>query len=533
MLCLANQSVLAAEQTAPSQQVEGVETEIEAKVAAKAEPLPTFNIFEFKVLGNSVLQKNKIEESVYGFMGEEKTIDDVEKARAALEKTYHQEGYLTVSINIPQQDVDEGIVKLQVVEGKVERLRVKDSNYHSLGVIKERVSEFSEGKVPHFPTVQKQLATVNRSQNRQVAPILRPGKSPGKLEVDLKVQDKLPLHGSLELNDRYAPNTTETRLNGSIRYENLWQKDHSLGLSFQVSPENTDEVKVFSGTYVVPMLSGDYFAAYGVISRSQTSVVGDINVLGDGDIIGARYIHPLPRLEHYYHTFTAGIDYKDFNETVSLSSDIGFETPIAYTMFSLGYDGTYNAKTFQTKANLGVNFSVRGFGNSEEEFALKRAFAQPNFAALRGEVKHLQSLPKNWKLQARVSGQVASGPLISPEQFAVGGADSVRGYPESNSLGDDGAFASLELRTPSLHQFIQDYIKDLYAYTFVDGGYVQVQDAQPGQIESFNLLSTGLGVNIKANKNLFAVLDYAHVLQDAGTIKDGDDRVHFKLGFEW
>ncbi len=196
----------------------------EVKPEQKAEKAPTFNVFEFKVDGNTVLPNGKIEEAVYPFMGEAKTIDDVEKARSALEKTYQDNGYLTVSVSIPQQEVDAGIVRLLVTEGSVETLRIKDSQYTSLAEIKSRVAEFQEGKVPHFPTAQQQLGTVNKGQNRQVTPVLRPGKSPGKVEVDLKVQDKLPLHGSLELNDRYSPNTTETRLNGSVRYENLWQK---------------------------------------------------------------------------------------------------------------------------------------------------------------------------------------------------------------------------------------------------------------------------------------------------------------------
>lgn len=538
MLCLADSALAADEQSLPNQQTDNTDATTKNEPARPSkktaeEKNPSFDIFEYEVIGNTVLAKEKIEESVYDFMGEGKTIDDVEKARAALEKTYQDAGYLTVSINIPQQEVNKGVVKLEVLEGKVERLRVKDAHYYSLGVIKERVSEFAEGKVPNFTAAQQQLATVNRGSNRQVSPILRPGKSPGKVEVDLKVQDQLPLHGSLELNDKYSGNTTQTRLNGSVRYENLWQLDHSISLSFQVSPENTSEVKVFSGTYLIPTVSGDYFATYGVISRSSISAVGDVNVIGNGNIVGARYIHPLPLLDHYYHTFTAGADYKDFKESVILLGADGFKTPISYSMFNLGYDGTYQGESSQTQANVGLNFAVRGLGNNEQEFADKRYLAQANFAALHTDIKHLQKLPKDWSLQARLSGQVASGPLISAEQFMVGGADSVRGYSESNSSGDNGISASLELRTPSFQKYLKDYIKDAYAYTFVDGGYVKTYSALPSQIASSDLLSTGVGIKLKAVKGVFTTLDYARALHDAGSVKDGDERLHFKVGFEW
>ena len=505
----------------------------QVKANIKREEKPTFDIMEYEVIGNTVLVKEKIEEAVYDYMGEAKTIDDVEKARAALEKTYQDAGFLTVSINIPQQEVDKGIVKLEVLEGRVERLRVKDAHYYSLGVIKERVPEFAEGKVPNFTTAAQQLATVNRGSNRQVSPILRPGKSPGKVEIDLKVQDQLPLHGSLELNDKYSANTTETRLNGSVRYENLWQRDHSISLSFQVSPQNTSEVKVLSGTYLIPTLAGDYFAAYGVISRSNIAAVGNVNVIGNGNIIGLRYIHPLPQSEGYYHTMTLGADYKDFKESVILLGADGFKTPIAYSAFSATYDGTYQAEQFQTQASAGIGFGVRGLGNKESEFANKRFLAKPNFAALHTDIKHLQKLPYGWMLQAQISGQLTDAPLISAEQFSAGGADSVRGYYESNSLGDSGYWASVELRTPSLSKYIKQSVKELYAYSFVDWGYVKTYDVLPGQIASSNLLSTGLGIKLKAAKGLYADLDYAHVLQTAGQVKNGDERIHFKLGYEW
>lgn len=506
-------------------------------VKKEEEKDPSFNVFEFNVDGNTVLPKGKIEEAVYPFLGESKTIDDVEKARLALEKTYQEAGYLTVSVSIPQQEVNHGLVVLQVTEGRVERLRVKDSKYSSLSEIKSRVPEFEEGKVPNFSLAQQQLSTVNRGQNRQVTPILRPGKSPGKVEVDLKVQDQFPLHGSLELNDKYSANTTETRLNGSVRYENLWQKDHSIGISFQVSPQDLNETKVVSGTYLIPRINGDYFAAYGVISKSDISAVGDVNVIGNGYIAGARYIHPLPALENYYHSATFGADYKDFKESVRLLGSDGFNTPISYSAFTLGYDGTHQGATSQTQLNIGLNFALRGL-NNQQEFGNKRYLADANYGYIKADIKHTQTLPYDWSFQARLSSQLASGPLISAEQFTIGGVDSVRGYLESAALGDNGLSGSLELRTSPFKKYIKDnkysdFVKELYAYSFLDAGRVSIYDPLPSQVKSSELFSTGLGIKFKSTKGIFSNLDYAHVLRDAGEVKSGDDRLHFKVGYEW
>src|SRR5487761_369324 len=77
----------------------------------------TFNVYEFLVLGSHVLGQMKVEATVYPFLGPGKTIKDVEQARAALIAAYRKAGYGTVLVDIPEQAVDQGVVRLKVTEG--------------------------------------------------------------------------------------------------------------------------------------------------------------------------------------------------------------------------------------------------------------------------------------------------------------------------------------------------------------------------------------------------------------------------------
>ena len=67
----------------------------------------------------------------------------------------------------------------------------------------------------------------------------QPGDEPGTVDFDLNVEDKLPLHGCLELNNRNSPNTTALRVNGALSYANLFQMGQTLGADFQIARENT------------------------------------------------------------------------------------------------------------------------------------------------------------------------------------------------------------------------------------------------------------------------------------------------------
>ncbi|MBW8328610.1 MAG: ShlB/FhaC/HecB family hemolysin secretion/activation protein [Thiobacillus sp.] len=493
----------------------------------------TFDVFEYRVEGTTLLPVTLVEQAVYPHLGEKKTLSDVEQAREALEKAYHGAGYLTVLVSIPQQKVDEGVVKLAVTEAPVDRLRVIESRYFSLGEIRAGVPELAEGTVPNFSQMQKELAALNRSGDRRITPVLRPGKTPGTVEVDLKVQDRLPLHGSVEVNDRYSQDTTRTRLSASLRWDNLWQKQHGLGITVQTAPENTDESKVFSASYTWPLASGNYLALYGVRSESDVAAVGTLNVLGNGNILGARYIVPLrSRSEGFFHTATLGVDYKDFDQSVALIGGGDFNTPITYLPFTLGWDGTWLGEGRSTKVGVAFNFHLRGLVADEQEFADKRYKGRANYAYLRGTFSHEETWLAGWGLAARGSLQVAGQPLISNEQFAIGGVDTVRGYLESAALGDNGAVLGIEGRTPNIARQLADSLDDLHLLIFVDGGYVHVRQPITAD-DRFTLAGAGVGMRLKGWRGVSAGIDWAVALKDQGDTERGDSRGHFRLGYEW
>ncbi|WP_288251962.1 ShlB/FhaC/HecB family hemolysin secretion/activation protein [uncultured Hydrogenophaga sp.] len=494
-----------------------------------------FDVLEFRVEGATLLPAQTIERAVYAHMGEQKTLADVEQAREALEKAYHGAGYLTVLVSIPQQRVDEGVVRLQVTEAPVDRLRITESRFFSPEDIKAAAPSLAEGEVPNFQDMQGELTALNRSPDRRITPVLRPGKTPGTVEVDLKVQDRFPFHGSVELNDRYSPDTSRTRASASLRWDNLWGRQHSIGLTVQTAPEEPDESQVFSLNYTWPLSGGGFLALYGIRSDSDVSAVGTLNVLGRGTILGARYIRPLPGGDSFFHSASFGIDHKDFDQSVNLIGSGGFNTPIAYTPFTIGWDGTWLAEQRTTRAGVSFNFHTSGLGASEQEFADKRFKGKPSYVYLRGNASQERGFENGWGLNWRGSWQLSGGPLISNEQFAIGGADTVRGYLESAALGEEGYALSLEALTPSLHSrmgSVAEAFNELRALAFVDAGHVRVIDPIT-ETSKYGLSSVGLGLRAKGNNGLQAALWWAYPLKALGNTARGDHRLHFSLAYEW
>jgi hemolysin activation/secretion protein len=501
---------------------------------------PTFSIMEYQVEGNTVLLVIAVEKAVYPHLGAGKTIADVEQARKGLEQAYQKAGYSTVFVDIPEQDVVGGVVRLHVTEGRVGSLRVTGSRYYSLGRIRAQVPALAPGSVPYLPEVQQQVGAVNRAAaDRQVTPVFRAGRTPGTVDVELKVKDEPPLHASLEFNNRYSVNTTHTRASGQLRYDNLWQREHSLSLQYQTAPEKTDEVRVASATYLFRSDNSDNLTAlYAVRSRSDVAAIGDISVIGSGDIAGVRRIVPLPPGKQYFHSLSLGVDYKNFHESVLQGAD-SVQTPIRYLPFSIGYNASLPGGSVTSQFSTTLNFSLRNladkkvdcFGQEVDQFECKRFNAHSNYLYLKADYQRTQKLPYDMSWVAKVGGQFAGLPLISNEQFGAGGADSVRGYLESERLGDDGVLASLEWRSPSFAGEKTPGLQELLFLIFADAAYLRVNDPLPDQQSRFNLASGGSGLRFTALKNLKGELDWARALKDGAVTKARDDRLHFRLEY--
>jgi hemolysin activation/secretion protein len=501
--------------------------------ASGAVDKPRFDVWEYRVLGNTTLPMTTIEGVLYPMLGSGKTIDDVELTRQALEKAYHDAGYGTVFVDIPEQQTTGGVVRLKVTEGRIARVNISGARYFSAGQILASVPALSSGEVPNLPEVQGQLVALNdATADRRVTPVLKAGSAPGTVDVDLKVADELPLHGSLEVNNRYSADTAKLRLTGALSYDNLFQKQHSLSLLYQTAPENPDNLTAYVASYAfrVPSWDDTTLTAYYVDSNTDVATFGTLGVIGDGQIAGLRATRPLPSSEGLFHNFSIAAEYKDFLENIQLTEDESLETPIDYVNWTLMYAGLYRGEHGNTAFNLGANFGLRGIANETLEFAEKRYFGEASYFYLRGGLQHWRDLPYKLQLFVRFAAQLSAQALVSNEQFAIGGMESVRGYTESALLGDSGVSATIELRSLWPATLLGLEPGSIFVLAFADAGYVSTIDPLPDQTASAEIESIGLGLR-GSWSGLDAVLDWAHALTTEGTTNAGDNRALFSVRY--
>lgn len=548
-------AVTAQKTTAQTAESRGPDGEVAAPASAErqappqpgnqAPPQPEnivgFDILEFAVSGNSLLEAADIQRTLSPYLGFDRTIADIDAARAALEDLYKEKGYVTVVVDVPEQSVADAVLTMQVTEGRVDRLLVTGADYNRPSLIKEAVPSLGEGQVPNLNQVRSELSAVNAVAGRDVTPMFRAGMAPGTVDVDLIVNDEKPWGASLEANDQFNGSTSRSRLIGSVRYDNLFQANHSANFLYQISPQEPDEIQVFSGSYFFPVTGPDFgMVVYGLDSNTDVATVDGITVIGEGFTLGTRGVISLDNSGDFIQSFIVGFDYKDFEDSVTIDdADTGFALPVSYLPFTLQYQSVLAAGSATTQFNLGTTFAFDRVVSDDEEFAQIRNAGEASFIYLYGGVSHNRMLSDSGLLlTAEFDFQLAPAALISNEQFSIGGLQSVRGYRQAEALGDSGVRASIQLTYPlPAGDSIGHILDNWKAFVFADGGYVTSNAQLPGDAKDISLGSVGLGTTFDMfDGAMSGRADIAYQLDtdptNAGEDVDsdfGDFRVHFSI----
>ena len=494
-----------------------------------------FDLWEFEVEGNTVLDAPAIERAVSPFLGPERQMSDIEAARAALESAYQQAGYLTVLVDIPEQRIADGVVRLSVLQGRLGQVWVTGSRYHAQGFIRQALPTATPGAVPNFNALQQELATVNRSDARRVQPVIKPGRLPGTVDLDLQVNDRLPLSASVELNNQHAAGTTPLRASATLRYDNLFQKDEALALTVQTAPERPSESRVLVLNYTWPRANGDAWGLTFTDANSNVETLGGTQALGDGRTLGLRYHHNTS-LGGWSGTVSAGADLKHLQDTIAAGSST-LSTPLRYLPFQLAYNGgwTEGGDSLQLSTQLTVAWQrllqrrVRCAGVAwQDQFDCKTQGASGSFGVFRLDGRWTQAAWAGTQFSTRVLTQIASGPLASAEQLSLGGTDTVRGYLESEVPADHALVGSLEWRAPNLASLIATGWTELRPVGYVDLARGWLAQPGSGQAPYGSLLAAGLGLRLNG-PGLEAGLDLAWPMRATSHTPAHDPRLHVRL----
>ena len=228
-----------------------------------------FTVKGYSIRGNSSLPPGDIADvltNVPAAFGTNVTVDAIRAALGDLQMAYRERGLATVSVSLPQQKLTNGIVNVQVTEGRIASINVVSNRWYSSNNIMRTLPSLHTNMLLNSHVFQSELDTANASRDRQIYPMIEPGEEPGTTDLKLKVIDRFPLHGRIEVNNQATPQTPDIRVNSTIQYDNLWGLDHQIGFQYSfdwerfrnndiysASPLDQPQIANYSGYYRMPL----------------------------------------------------------------------------------------------------------------------------------------------------------------------------------------------------------------------------------------------------------------------------------------
>ena len=330
-----------------------------------------------------------------------------------------------------------------------------------------------------------------------------------------------------------------------MQHANLWNRDHVASLAYQTSPEQPEQVAIYSLSYRIPVYAWagafDLILADSTVNAGTTpTVAGDLNFSGSGRVVGLRYTQTLPRQGDSNQKLTFGWDIKANNNRCSLgafgAAGCGAAAANATLRpFSLNYSRMMAATGQATEISLGLTHNLAGGSNGgDSDFQAARPSpiggtgARANYRLLKGSVTHLRLLQGDWQLRLLGSAQWTDQALLGQEQIGLAGSNAVRGFAEREVARDTGLFFNAEAYSRNLGADL-NLGGSLRALAFVDAGTGKNQ-LLSGEVQPRSSLSSwGLGLRYTAGKDISAKLDLAQVITPNGDQNRGDWRGHLNV----
>jgi hemolysin activation/secretion protein len=471
---------------------------------------------EFRVVGSTVFSEDELARITAPYRNREINSEELIELRDAITECYLTRGYLTSGAFIPAQRVTDGTVQIHVIEGRLTSVSVEGTRYFRPSYLRRRVESGTDRPL-NIHELQGRLQILQQDARiSRLEAQLGPGELRGESQLRVRVAEESPYGLSFSVANDESPSIGSER--GQIRAEhrNLTGNGDILGASFNMV-EGLDQ---WDARYSVPVNARDTILGLH-FEQSRSEVVerpfDDLDIEAESITYGVSLRHPLYR-KLGTEFWVAMIGELRRSETFLLGEPFSFSSGMEegeskVTVLRLSQEWTSQSQTQVVAARSTLSFGLDLFDASDAKRS-GTGLRTPDgtFFSWLGQFQWARRFSRRYlrsQLVFRADVQLTPGPLLSLEQFSVGGFRTVRGYRENRLVRDNGVVTSLELRIPVLRSALGQDI--LQIAPFGDFGHAWNDH---GEDRLKTITSLGLGLRYQMSPRLFASLYWAGRLRD-------------------
>ncbi|WP_448269288.1 ShlB/FhaC/HecB family hemolysin secretion/activation protein [Nostoc sp. DSM 114159] len=470
------------------------------------DPNTKFRVDRIEVLGSTVFKAEQFAAVTNPFVGRELTFSELLQVKDAITKLYTDNGYVTTGALIAPQTIEAGTIKIQVIEGSLQEIKIVGNRRLHTQYIRDRI-KLGAGKplnVPHLIEKLQLLRLDPRIQNLSAE--LQTGVQPGTnvLQVEVKEAETFKLAASLD-NGR-SPSVGSFRRGVDLQEANLL----GLGDTLSVGYANTDGSNTINVNYTLPINARNGTVSFG-FSQGWNHVIEEpfsvLDIQSNTRSYELGYRQPL--IQKPTQELAVGLSFSRQESQTELGidnigpfrlspgADPNGKTNISALRFFQEYTQRSNQYVFAARSQLSFGVDWFDANISENE-------PDSRFFAWRGQAQWVRQLAPDTLFLARGDFQLATDSLVPLEQFGLGGQLSVRGYRQDALLTDNGLLFSAEFRVPIVRAAKIGGVLQLTPFIDVGKGWnTKGENPSPS-----TLVSTGLGLLWKQGDDFLARIDW-------------------------
>lgn len=443
----------------------------------------------FNLTGNQEITTEVLQALLADQLSHEHSLYELKKLAARITSYYRAQGYAVARAYLPTQEIKDGVVLINIIEGRIDKQQVKNNARLNDARAESYFDNIKNNDVIKTEAIDRSLLILQDTPGVGAArAVLQPGASVGTSELIIELDEAEPYSANVNLDNYGNRYTGEYRLGGTFNLNSPL----NIGDQLTVSALSTgDKLNYGRIAYQLPVGSSGlrvgaaYFEAHYKLGREFKKLDAD-GKAQSGSIFA---IYPFIRSQQTNLNGVLSLEQKALSDEVNATnsqSDKRIKLANVGVLGShhdnLAGGGIWGAELSMIHGSLDIQTdAIRQLDDAS-------ANTDGRYTRWTYSLSRLQRITDNNQLAITLSGQQASKNLDSSEKFSLGGINGVRAYPQGEAVGDEGSLAKLELR----HSFSPT----LQGIAFYDVGEVTVSRNRYSNANNHRQVSgAGLGVN--------------------------------------
>ncbi|AZF06440.1 ShlB/FhaC/HecB family hemolysin secretion/activation protein [Pseudomonas sp. R5-89-07] len=492
-----------------------------------------FPIKAIELAGADTLSKSERIKLIKPYIGQCLGVPQLNEVLKVITDRYLANGLVTSRAYLPQQHLYSGILKIQVVEGKLEGLKGAESS----GITDRQLAMSFPGKTGellNLREIEQMVDQLNRLPSNQAQMELAPGKQVGGSDVLVKNTPQKPWRFGLSRHNGGQRSTGEQQWGASLDWDN------PLGLADQLSLRGghdavSDHQKTSRNSmlnYSLPFGWWSLNYSYSETEYRSLAQANNFNFKQTGD----SQSHQL-RLERVIHrdalsktSLSTGVAYLRTNNFIEDSKLALSSNRLSEAQFGINH-GRRIGSSF-LNIDLGMQDGIGAF-DAQANHNPRPGQADARYRKYTATVSYLYPF-KLWgeslSFSSLMTGQRSEDVLFSPQRVSLGGQSSIRGYKDQSLAGDSGGYWRNDLRwsRPVSWAWLQPVFREYGTSLGYDQGVIshgRYNAEQHGRMtsNSVDLFARG--------QNVAATVTFAHSLERPDPITEREAPIYFRLDF--